>query len=307
MDRFENFKTFIYKNYKKGQEYTWEEIIESYCKEPNTPQKQTIRRYLMGLTVNHNTRTWYLPSPKIDDNVFIQINRQTIRLLRDEEKNINIAEENIKIDTKFIRKAKIKNIINIPDPNSFEIEKSLKEWKTLEKYVLQEKALSKLFIETYPKNIDIDEVLIKVCSLNDFYSTSIFSTFKVAKHILNLNIDEKLLKNDLLIVNEIAKIKINESKTINYFSFATKYCSHHKPDFYPIFDNYVEQVLAYFNDIHNFYDYRNKNIREYKTYYELIQSFQNYFDLQKYKLKEIDRYLWLIGKKYFKREYKKKK
>lgn len=34
--------------------------------------------------------------------------------------------------------------------------------------LLQESSLRKLFAETYPRNVDMDDVLIKVCSLNDF-------------------------------------------------------------------------------------------------------------------------------------------
>ena len=32
-------------------------------------------------------------------------------------------------------------------------------------------------------------------------------------------------------------------KTINFFSFASKYCHFHKPDRYPIYDQYVDAAL----------------------------------------------------------------
>jgi len=105
--------------------------------------------------------------------------------------------------------------------------------------------LNKLFFETYPLNNDLDDVLIKVCSLNDFYSTNIFSPFSVAKHIVSLGIDESLARNDLEIVNIIAKVKMNGGKIKNFYSFATKYCSHHKPTVYPIYDSYVDKMLMY--------------------------------------------------------------
>ncbi len=78
---------------------------------------------------------------------------------------------------------------NIPTPNKCEVEKYLKNWDSLENYVLQESALDKLFFDTYPNNKDINDILIKASSLNDFYSTNIFSIFPVAKHIQKLNID----------------------------------------------------------------------------------------------------------------------
>ena len=67
-------------------------------------------------------------------------------------------------------------MINIPKPSKEEVEKYLKLWDSLENYVLQENSLNKLFYKTYPKNTDIDDILIKASSLNDFYSTNSFVT-----------------------------------------------------------------------------------------------------------------------------------
>lgn len=53
-------------------------------------------------------------------------------------------------------------------PNEKEVEYYLERWETLENYVAQESSLRKLFTKTYPNNTEMDEVLIKVCSLNDF-------------------------------------------------------------------------------------------------------------------------------------------
>lgn len=137
-------------------------------------------------------------------------------------------------------------------PTTNEVNIILRRWETLENYFLQERSLKKLFTITYPENKDIDNVLIKVCSLNDFYSTNIYSPFTVAKHIISLNIDDKLIKEDLSVVNEIALIKMNGNKLINFYSFATKYCSHHKPDVFPIYDIYTGKMLLYFNKLDKF-------------------------------------------------------
>lgn len=83
-------------------------------------------------------------------------------------------------------------MVNIPIPCKNEVEKYLDKWDSLENYVLQENSLDKLFFKTYPSNDDINEILIKASSLNDFYSTNIYSIFSIAKHIYNLNIDERL-------------------------------------------------------------------------------------------------------------------
>jgi hypothetical protein len=59
-----------------------------------------------------------------------------------------------------------------------EVDRYLLAWEQLENYALQESALNKLFYQTYSDNKDIDDVLIKVSILNDFYSTTILSPLK---------------------------------------------------------------------------------------------------------------------------------
>lgn len=75
-------------------------------------------------------------------------------------------------------------------PSAEQVFEYQKRWDTLVNYRLQESSLKKLFTKTYPKNVDMDDVLIKVCALNDFYSTNIFSPFMIAQNII-----EKTLTN----------------------------------------------------------------------------------------------------------------
>lgn len=93
--------------------------------------------------------------------------------------------------------------MEVKTPTPQLVEEYLNRWDSLENYLLQENSLEKLFIKTYLENKDMDDVLIKVCALNDFYSTNIFSPFTVAKHIVNINIDNRLNAGDLTLVNEI--------------------------------------------------------------------------------------------------------
>lgn len=64
------------------------------------------------------------------------------------------------------------NTFIIP-PSPDEVQKYLLKWDNLGSYVVQEEAL------------------------NDFYSTNIIKVFNVAKHIIDLNIDERLAINDV--------------------------------------------------------------------------------------------------------------
>lgn len=187
-------------------------------------------------------------------------------------------------------------------PSNTIVNDYLKKWDLLENYVLQERSLRKLFSQTYPLNTEMDDVLIKVCSLNDFYSTHIFSPFTIAKHIVSLNIDDRLKNNDLQLVNDIAKVKVKSKKERNFYSFATKYCSHHEPNVYPIYDSFVEKLLMHFKRKDKFSNFKKGELKHYPSYKRILLEFTTYYQLDKYSLKEIDKYLWQAGKYYFPRK-----
>jgi hypothetical protein len=190
---------------------------------------------------------------------------------------------------------------DIPKPSKAQVAFFLDRWDELENYVSQEKSLKKLFTMTYPKNNEMDDVLIKVCSLNDFYSTNIFSPFAISRHIVRLDIDNRLKSNDESLVNEIAKLKIKD-KSFNFYSFASKYCSHHKPEFFPIYDYYVEKMLIHLKKQDSFSSFKKKDLKEYSKYIEILKKFISFYELE-CSLKELDKYLWQAGKIYFPKRY----
>lgn len=191
-------------------------------------------------------------------------------------------------------------MMEIPKPTFEEVEKYLEKWDSLENYVNQENSLNKLFFDLIPENKEIEDILIKASTLNDFYSTNIFSIFPVAKHVHELDIDERLKEGDLTLVNDIADVKELNKR---FYSFATKYCSHHNPDLFPIYDNYVDRVLRYFRKKDNFADFKNKDLKDYVLFNEVLHKFASYYSLEKYSLKNLDRYLWQLGKEYFMRKF----
>lgn len=194
----------------------------------------------------------------------------------------------------------------LPKPNKKEVEKYLKQWDKLESYRLQESSLDKLFLELCPKNKKIEDVLLKVAALNDFYSTNIFSVYPVAKHILSLNIDGALENGDVSLVSKIQCVTIGKAKK-HFYSFASKYCSHHNPNDYPIYDSYVDQILRYFRKEDSFRKFLNDDLKDYSKFKSILIDFRRFYDLEVYSLKEIDRYLWQLGKEYFPKNYKGKK
>lgn len=224
-------------------------------------------------------------------------------VLENEMNKVNITP---KEDVQTIKNwKKISEVINsdVPQPSQDVLEKYLHVWDTLENYSLQESALEKLFLRTYPNNTDIDDVLIKVSALNDFYSTNIFAPFQVAKHIIGLNIDDRLKKGDITLVNDIARVKMENDSVKNFYSFATKYCSHHNPVEFPIYDSYVDKVLRHFRAKDSFHDFKNEDLKKYIKFKNILIQFRSFYKLESYTLKDIDKYLWLLGKEKFPNKY----
>lgn len=185
-------------------------------------------------------------------------------------------------------------------PTVDEVNRYINRWHSLDNYVNQERALDLLFGEKCPYNTDLREVLIKCSTLNDFYSTNIFDIHSVAKHICNLNIDERLRNGDLSLVNEIARAKVgNMMKPRTFYSFATKYCSHHQPEQYAIYDNFVDKILRDFQKRDEFSNFNLSDLKkDYRKFMSVINDFQNFYHLD-FNVKQLDQYLWQLGKEYY--------
>lgn len=190
----------------------------------------------------------------------------------------------------------------VPKPSKEQVNLYLNKWDNLENYSLQENSLDKLFFELCPNNTSLPDILIKCSCLNDFYSTNIYSIYDVGKHIYELNIDSRLYQGDLNLVNDIANVTI-KNKQKKFYSFASKYCSHHFPDIYPIYDSYVEKVLIYFNKIDKFSFFKKQDLKDYTRFKSVILDFKEFYKLDEYTIKQIDRYIWQLGKEYFPRKY----
>jgi hypothetical protein len=156
-----------------------------------------------------------------------------------------------------------------------------------------EQALTTLF-STWPQNDDLSEIHLKVVTLNAMYSTQIYDTFSAAAHILGLRVDSDLSVGELSLVERIARMSTGGQLRFN-LSFASKYCSWHNPDEYPIFDSYVEDALWHFRRTHGFASFRRKDLREYRVFIDVLDSFSKAFGLEVLSRKELDQYLWMEG------------
>lgn len=231
-------------------------------------------------------------------NGYLSHLRRFIGFLKQEDNNTqykSLSRDTLKTSTSGKTEA-------IPAPTKEQVEYYLQQWNELDNYHLQEDALDKLFFVLCPENTNISDILIKVATLNDFYSTNIFSVYSVAKHILALNIDKRLKDGDVTLISELQKITINGAEK-NFYSFATKYCSHHNPIDYPIYDSYVEKVLIYFKKRDNFSKFENREMKNYIRFKETLIDFRNFYGLDQFNLKQIDKYIWQLGKKHFPKNY----
>ena len=193
-----------------------------------------------------------------------------------------------------------------PRPTPQAVTDYLLQWEKLPNYPEQEAAPSLLFHQTYPSNKALSEVLIKCAALNDFYGTNIFSVCPLAAHITSLDMDARLAAGDPALVHDIASghgIVSKSGKELCFFSFATKYCSHHNEHAFPIFDSYVEKVLLHYRNADRFTAFRNNELRNFPTFKRVILDFQQAYQLDAFSLKQIDKYLWLLGKKLFPKRF----
>jgi len=194
-------------------------------------------------------------------------------------------------------------MIYVPTPCKEQVEKYLMKWENLPNYVMQENSLNKLFFELAPYNKCIEDILIKCSTLNDFYSTNIFSIYPIAEHILELNIDNRLDNADSALVHDIAHVNISGHNKY-FYSFASKYCSHHRPLDYPIYDNYVVKILKHFKKIDCFSKFTMDDLKnDYSFFKNVLLDFRKFYNIEEYNLKDLDRYLWQLGKEYYPNKY----
>ena len=201
---------------KRGQEIFWEIV---YSDDFDTQGRKILRETLREFTRSKS---------EINIGSYMSHLRRFRRFL-ESESSFDIPTSPLKAEVRNKNKPrKLKQ--NLPDPCDEQVAHYLEKWETLEDYYLQENALDRLFFKLCPENHDISDVLLKVSALNDFYSTHIFKVFPMAKHIVSLDIDERLRVGDVTLVRDIQKVSGGNR---NHYSFATKYCSHHKPLDYP--------------------------------------------------------------------------
>lgn len=211
-------------------------------------------------------------------------------------------------NTRFLGKKLIDQInsSSYPIMDGFLSMKDMKKYITvwqneMSGYVENESVLEELFVKNSATktNTDLHTVMVKCAVLDNFYSTYItgpnFST--LAKGIISIkDIDKRIAEGDHSLVEEIANVGHSFSSPKTLYSFATKFCSHHNPKAFPIFDSIVAGLLSkVLKDDSSLAQCSRKDMRIYDRYVSSIDSVIEKY-LQGATYKQFDRYFWTYGK-----------
>ena len=168
-----------------------------------------------------------------------------------------------------------------------------------------ENALKELF-SLFPGNGNLSHVLLKVVAVNTLYSTQIRAysetipnVVDVAQHIHKKarEIDAGMSAGSPEVVETIARVSVPGKGRRNNFSFATKYCSWHKPEAYPIYDRNVQRYLEFLQEKSDFAKGFNVSAA-YWTYAQFrgaMEGLRQHYGLGSFTFKEIDKFLWAEG------------
>lgn len=159
------------------------------------------------------------------------------------------------------------------------LKKYLEVFKDQEMYFVNDTRNLELFSKT-PGNSKVDDVRTKVSALNDVDIRTMFLEDHMINHIVKLNIDDRLKRKDVSIVEEIAQVTV-QGKNHHVLHFASVYCNLHDPENFPI---YSEQHFPFYR----------KYISEYKL--PLDSEKLNTYSVFSQALNDLVKRLGLTGK-----------
>jgi hypothetical protein len=115
----------------------------------------------------------------------------------------------------------------------------------------------------------------------------------LAVHIHGIkNLDEKLKEGSLEVVDVIWK---SQGTRQHYFSFATKFCSWHNQEAYTIYDTYMWESLCAYRAEKSGFNFKDAECKDCACFHVVVKRFQAAYDLRTYSLKNVDKFLWLLG------------
>lgn len=158
-----------------------------------------------------------------------------------------------------------------------------------EMYFLNDTRNLELF-EKHPTNSNPEDVRMKVSSISDDPGLQhLPNPDDVINHIVKLNIDARLKKGDLSVVEEIAHVTVM-GKPQYLLHFASVYCNYHRPGVFPIYsDQHLDFYKRYIRE-HNL-PLDPEKLNTYETFTKALNDFvdrlgltgkMNYLQLRKF-------------------------
>ena len=165
-------------------------------------------------------------------------------------------------------------------------------------YYKEEMELKQLFEQPFSEDI----IEGRVRTLNKYYHTRLW------EEQIETIIDY-LKDKGATFEAEIRQGDINSVRMIascdggNKFVFATKYCSFLNSEYYPICDALIGGMLEYCQREDTLYSIdkvfsieKIKENKDYETFKSIIIEFRKRYKLEECPFKDVDKYLWLMGK-----------
>jgi hypothetical protein len=179
----------------------------------------------------------------------------------------------------------------LPEPTLQRVAEEIDTFNKAEEFV--ETTVKNLF-EARRANTSKYEVLAKVVVLNQLYSARVLNKHVqgFAEKIAKSDIDPMLDEGSPEAVTAICSC-CNEMR---YYSFATKYCTWHRPDLYCMWDGNMDRALWHYQERYRFSDFkRYKPNYEYPVLRRVVGEFRATFGLESINFKGIDQFLWRMG------------
>lgn len=169
------------------------------------------------------------------------------------------------------------------------------------RYSVSDRAI-RMVMDAMPKNTTLPEVVAKVSVIKTLYATPIYDVYSICERIVHVPTFDLLLERGDLEAVKIVRsghgIRMKKTnKELDFYSFATKYCSFHNPREYPIYDNLVADLLWTLNKehkwTHNLYKYSLLDYGQFKT---LLDTCAQFYSLGVESYKTLDQGLWIFAK-----------
>jgi len=179
--------------------------------------------------------------------------------------------------------------LQIPTPKSVKLACARYD----QRHQLAESVLEELF-QLFPKNDDLNHVLLKVVAVNGLYHTCIYDLEEVARHIHehHVAIDGALSSADPAAIDLIAHLKVR-SRAHNFYSFATKFANCQQPQAFPIYDSRIDTYLWNLQLKNRFAGFQHTDLCHYSKFVEIMTAFRSFHHLEAFTFKQIDKFLHL--------------